>query len=182
MAIGEISAQYWYTGKGPVDAKQLVKTYDQLLDENTWLSDSGSKTAYNGLFVAVWLDKGEDGKLSGRNGLYVLFDPDCTSTLKNPDVTDESNWHKLCSLDDLTSVTEELSNIKNDIEELKKQSREVITYAEYSQLPTVGEADKLYIVIDKKCTYAYTEIDGYIPLGSSDSSIDISEINGGNAE
>lgn len=89
MAIN-ISTQYKYTGKGPVDAKQLVKTYNDLINKNTWTVNSNN-IAYNGMIVAVWLDKDD----ATKNGIYYLYDPECTSTLKNPDVTNSNNWHQL---------------------------------------------------------------------------------------
>ena len=96
MAIIPSSNQYKFTGKGPVDSKTLVKTYANLLTENTW-QENGANIAYNGMIVAVWLNK-ED---TTKNGIYFLFDPECTSTLKNPDVTNEANWHKLADADGL---------------------------------------------------------------------------------
>lgn len=109
MAL-DISTQYRYSGKGPFDAKQLVKTYADLISEATWLSDSGSNTAYNGMIVAVWLDKNEDKTLSNRNGIYLLFDPNCTSTIKKPDVTKEANWHKLADASALSDVVASIEN------------------------------------------------------------------------
>lgn len=109
MAFAEISGQYKYTGKGPVDAKSLVKTYADLLNEATWLSKSGSNIAYNGMIVAVWLNKDDPSK----NGIYFLFDPACTTTIKNPDVTVEGNWHKLCELSDLSSLEDRISELES---------------------------------------------------------------------
>lgn len=87
MAL-EISNQYLYTGRGPFDAKSLVKTYAELLLEETWLSDAGKSTAYNGMIVSVWLD-------TTKNGIYYLHDSLITNTFKAPDVTKEKNWHKI---------------------------------------------------------------------------------------
>ena len=67
MAL-EISNQYLYTGRGPFDTKSLVKTYAQLLSQQTWHSTADKVTAYNGMIVAVWLNK-ED---TTKNGIYFL--------------------------------------------------------------------------------------------------------------
>lgn len=84
----DISTQYRYSGKGPFDAKSLVKTYAELLDSTTWTVD-GTLVAYNGMIVSVWLDTAEN------NGVYYLHDSTVTTTLGKPDVENSANWHKL---------------------------------------------------------------------------------------
>ena len=100
MAL-EISNQYLYTGRGPFDAKALVKTYAELLSKETWSSENNKITAYNGMVVAVWLNQEDPSK----NGVYYLYDNSVTSTFKAPDVTNATNWHKVAMLDDLTALT-----------------------------------------------------------------------------
>ena len=39
MAVIKTTNQQFYTGKGPVDYKALVKTYNELLNEATWTQD-----------------------------------------------------------------------------------------------------------------------------------------------
>ena len=89
MAIS-ISNQYKYTGRGPLDAKSLVKDYASLLNKSNWTADgteNGNIIAYNGMITAVWLNKDDTTK----NGVYILFDPLVTTALKKPDVTNETN-------------------------------------------------------------------------------------------
>lgn len=99
MALINISNQYRYTGRGPFDAKALVRTFADLLNTETWkiVNASGNKisSAYNGMIVAVWSNT-ED---TTKNGIYFLYDPSVTSILKSPDVTKETNWHRLVSSD-----------------------------------------------------------------------------------
>ena len=104
MAVIKISNQYKYGGRGPFDAKALVKTYDNLLSESTWTVD-GELTAYNGMITAVWLNKDDTSK----NGIYFLYDPSVTTALKKPDVTNEDNWHKFAEVSDLTAMAEQLT-------------------------------------------------------------------------
>lgn len=106
--------QYKYSGKGPLDAKELVKTYAELLNPDTWLI-SGKTTAYNGMVTSVWLNK-ED---TTKNGVYFLFDPAVTSALKTPDVTNESNWHKLMELSDISEFTNRLTTIESELTGVK---------------------------------------------------------------
>jgi hypothetical protein len=106
MALIESSNQYKHTGKGPLDKKALVATYAELLTWDTWVTNSGSKTAYNTMIVGVWANKEDPSK----NGIYYLFDPACTSTIKNPDVTNAKNWHKIAEATDLGANFEELAS------------------------------------------------------------------------
>lgn len=174
MAIIPSSNQYKFTGKGPVDSKTLVKTYANLLTENTWQED-GANIAYNGMIVAVWLNKDDTAK----NGIYFLFDPECTSTLKNPDVTNEANWHKLADADGLV---DKLSLIDERLTALEEKESDVVTYGYRSGFPTTGEANKLYVAADEGKSYIWFDND-YLPVGggaSSDSEYEI--IYGGSAE
>lgn len=174
MAIIPSSNQYKFTGKGPVDSKTLVKTYANLLAENTWQED-GANIAYNGMIVAVWLNKDDTAK----NGIYFLFDPECTSTLKNPDVTNEANWHKLADADGLV---DKLSLIDDRLTALEEKESDVVTYGYRSGFPTTGEANKLYVAADEGKSYIWFDND-YLPVSggaSSDSEYDI--IYGGSAE
>ena len=174
MAIIPSSNQYKFTGKGPVDSKTLVKTYANLLTENTWQED-GANIAYNGMIVAVWLNKDDTAK----NGIYFLFDPECTSTLKNPDVTNEANWHKLADADGLV---DKLSLIDDRLTALEEKESDVVTYGYRSGFPTTGEVNKLYVAADEGKSYIWFDND-YLPVSggaSSDSEYDI--IYGGSAE
>jgi hypothetical protein len=111
MAVITSSNQYKYTGRGPLDTKALVKTFDELIDINTWLSDYSVLVAYNGMVTSVWKDSD-----SSKNGVYVLHDPLVTSVLQAPDVTNPDNWHKIAEVSDLASFVEKLSLFESKIE------------------------------------------------------------------
>ena len=104
MAILFDSNQYKYSKRGPIDAKALVKTYTDLLDQSTWINNNNEVIAYNGMVTAVWLDKTD----STKNGIYFLFDPSVSSAIKVPNVADEANWHKLVDVSDLASINAKL--------------------------------------------------------------------------
>lgn len=114
MAVLPINDQYKYTGRGPFDAKALVKTYTELLDINTWTAND-NLVAYNGMITAVWLNK-ED---TSKNGIYFLFDASVTTALKKPDVTNEANWHRFAELSDLAALTEQLSTMSTELSGIK---------------------------------------------------------------
>ena len=176
MAL-DISTQYRYSGKGPFDAKQLVKTYADLINETTWQSDSGSMIAYNGMIVAVWLDKNEDKTLSDRNGIYFLFDPACTTTIKKPNVTDDANWHKLADVD---CLVDKLTAIDDRLTALEEKESDVITFGYRSGFPAVGEANKLYIAADEGKSYVWFN-DDYLPVSGGGSYEEPEVIYGGDS-
>ena len=122
MAILPISDQYKYSKRGPFDAKALVKTYADLLSLNTW-TINGTVAAYNGMVTAVWLDK-ED---TSKNGIYFLHDPAVTGALKFPDVSNEANWHKLASIENLSGLVDQIASIQTDLETFQSESRNWIT-------------------------------------------------------
>lgn len=117
MAVMVKKDQLLYSGKGPLDPKSLVKTYSELLDVNTWtktIDDVDTFIAYNGMIVAVWLNKDDTSK----NGLYYLFDPTVTSTLKRPDVTNESYWHLLVTNTEVLDLITRLSSVETELVEI----------------------------------------------------------------
>lgn len=66
--------------------------------------------------------------------------------------------------------------------ESRTPEQEVITFAEYSQFPTIGAANILYIALDKNASYIYNS-DRYICVGTSEvGPIEIEIINGGSAK
>ena len=183
MAISQLELQYRYSGKGPVDAKSLVKTYRSLLLPDTWYNDGGKVTAYNGMIVAVWLDPD-----AAKNGLYLLHDPAVTSILKTPDITSTANWHKLADMSELSAFTAKLSELESDLKSIEdklsalEDDSDVITYGYRSGFPVVGEANKLYIAADEGKSYVW--FDGnYLSVGGTDGGYEEPDvINGGTAD
>ena len=178
MAVLFDSNQYKYTGKGPLDAKALVKTYAELLLEKTWLVN-GQVAAYNGMITAVWLNKDDTSK----NGIYFLHDAAVTSALKTPDITKEANWHKLGGLSDLpglaeqvSAIQEELNQIKDDIEDL--QDAATVVKESRSMFPETGIPGRLYIATKEAMTYVWHNND-YLPVGDGGDNDEIQIISGG---
>lgn len=153
-----INEQYLYTGRGPFDAKALVKTYTDLLSLNTWMLDD-VLVAYNGMITAVWLNKADTSK----NGIYFLFDPSVTTALKKPDVTNEANWHKLADADGLL---DKLTAINNRLTILENKESDVVTYGYRSGFPATGVENKLYVAADENKTYIWHN-DEYRVVGGS---------------
>lgn len=117
MAIMNKADQLRYTGKGPLDAKSLVKTYADLLNIDTWtatVNGAAAFVAYNGMIVAVWLNKDDTSK----NGIYFLFDPAANSAVKKPDIANEANWHKLAEISNFTDFAARLSTIETNVSDI----------------------------------------------------------------
>lgn len=143
MAIVSTTTQYSYTGAKPLDSKALVQTYAKLLSTDTWTSE-GKNIAYNGMITAVWLDKetvNGESKLSNKNGVYLLYDPNVTSTRgQEPDVTHAANWHKFAALSDIPDMTAKFSAMEVELTGIK------------TRLATL-EADKVVIRRDNEYNY-----------------------------
>lgn len=155
MAIQYRSDQQIYTGRGPLDAKSLVKTYAELLSIDTWTKD-GTLVAYNGMLVAVWLDKDENKNLSSNNGVYYLFDPAVTSAVKKPDVTNVNNWYKISDNADISSLEARVAALET--------KETICTYGYRNIFPEKGEAGIMYIAVDEKKSYIWFN-DAYLPIG-----------------
>jgi hypothetical protein len=124
---------------------------------------------------------------TSKNGIYFLLDPEVTSPLKTPDVTVEANWHKLCEIDTLTELTEQLKTINaklielsSDIERLDNKA-EILAVVDRATFPPVGKPNVLYVDVSKNKTYIWFEND-YIPASGGAESVAYSMICGGNAE
>jgi hypothetical protein len=188
MAIVNTTTQYSYTGPKPLDSKALVQTYAKLLSTATWTVD-GKNIAYNGMITAVWLDKETvdgESKLSDKNGIYFLHDPNVTSTRNpDPDVTNEANWHRLGGIDNLpgladqvASIQAELEALQSDVSELQESATEVVEL--FEQLPETGKAGKLYVVTEDATTYVWHN-GKYLLVGDGADENDIQIIHGGSA-
>ena len=106
--IALLSSQYAYDGTGPFDAKMLVTTFSELTTEATWKNSNGDNLAYNGMIVAVWRERNENAY---KNGIYFLHDG---TTKRNPDVTNETNWHKIAANADIGEVLNKIGNVEAD--------------------------------------------------------------------
>lgn len=175
--------QQLYLGRGPLDAKSLVKTYADLFSESTWTKD-GTLVAYNGMIVAVWLNK-ED---TTKNGVYFLLDPLVTTAIKKPDFTKETNWHKIVELSEISVLSTRLADLDSELAELDarltalEEDSDVITYGYRSGFPTVGEPGRLYVAADEGKSYVWFN-DEYLPISSSTSEYEEPEvIYGGSAD
>lgn len=187
MSIMNKSDQYLHTGRAPIDAKSLVKTYADLTSINTWNVDvKGVNTfvAYNGMITAVYLDRDENKNLTDKNGIYFLFDSSANTGAKKPDVTNEENWHKLGGINDLPGLAEqvstiqaELEDVKADVDKLQDSATEII-----ETLPTEGIEGKIYVVTSEAKTYVWHGGE-FLPVGdgAGDSAIEIQIIHGGSA-
>lgn len=172
MAI-KISNQYSYVGKGPFDAKSLVKTYAELKEPTTWTIDN-TFIAYNGMIVAVWLDKDD----STRNGIYYLFDSAVTSTRQSPNVADDANWHKISETVDLSAIESTLADHETRIAALEDEEK-LHTYGYRKGFPTTGQTGHMYVAVDEQKTYVWFN-DDYVPLGGDTTEPEI--IYGGSAD
>lgn len=160
MAIMNKSDQLRYTGKGPLDAKSLIKTYAELLNISTWttsINGTDAFVAYNGMIVAVWLNKEDVSK----NGIYFLYDPAVTSAIKKPDVENAANWHKLAELSDVNNFAARLTALEDD--------HDIITYGYREGFPSEGCEGKLYVAADKKKSYVWFNGE-YLPIGGEGTS------------
>ena len=127
MATIVSTNNYKYTGKGPLDAKSLVKTYDQLLKLATWTytdpeTAKESFIAYNGMMVAVWLD--ED---TSKNGIYFLHDPAVTNITKKPTITNPANWHKMGGLGGLPGLEAQIAELTATLEANNESVESLVT-------------------------------------------------------
>jgi hypothetical protein len=175
--------QYLYTGRGPLDPKSLVSTYAQLVDAATW-TEGSSIVAYNGMLVAVWCNTADTTK----NGIYLLHDSAVKNKFKAPDVTSESNWHKLAELSDISALTAQLSDLSSELTSIDarltalEEESDVITYGYRSGFPVEGEEGKLYVAADEKKSYVWFAGEYLLVSGSSSDYVEPDVIYGGSAD
>lgn len=176
-----VTTNYEVQVRKPFDARMLVPSYDDLLLKDNWVKAGTTQgVAYNGMIVAV-----ANTTDITYNGLYFLFDPNCTTALKSPDVTNSANWIKVGETSDisdfatrLTTMETELDSIKDRLDALETNS-DVETYGYRSGFPTTGETNKLYVAADEGKTYIWFN-EEYLPVGGSADEPDV--ICGGTAD
>lgn len=158
-----VNSSYESTIAKPFDARTLVPTYEDLKDQNNWLSSTGARICYNGMLVAV-----ANTTNTTNNGLYMLFD---ASSPRKPDVSKDENWIKVGETSDigdfttrLTTIETELDSIKDRLDALEAEGSDVVTYGYRSGFPVPGEANKLYVAADEQKTYIWFN-DQYMSVG-----------------
>lgn len=175
-------SNYEVSTKKPLDARSLVKTYDDLLNINNWVNANGNPIVYNGMIVAVWLNTADISK----NGIYFLHDSSVTSAKGTPDVTKETNWHKIGGIealpsiaDQVTTLQSELETIKSDVDDLQDSATVVVNLK--AELPKIGTSGKIYVVTEEAMTYVWYNND-YLPVGDGGAvTEEIQIIHGGSA-
>lgn len=174
---------YEVSVKKPLDARSIVKTYDDLLNIDNWVNASGSPIVYNGMLVAVWLNLDDTSK----NGVYFLHDSAVINAKGTPDVTKAENWHKLGEVSDLDGLAEQIASVQAELEEVKKDVEELqdsatVVRENRSDFPDVGDSGRLYIATAEAKTYVWVNND-YLPVGdgTGDDTVDIQVIHGGSA-
>ena len=176
-----LDTNYDLSIRKPLDARSLVPAYESLTLKSNWLNDAGKIIAYNGMIVAV-----ANTDDASKNGLYFLFDPDCTSKLKSPDVENVANWIKVGETSDigdfttrLTKIETELDSIKDRLDALEEKGSDVETWGYRALFPETGEANKLYVAADEGKTYIWFN-DEYMSVGGDSEQPEI--IFGGTAD
>ena len=161
MAIQYRADQQLYKGRGPLDSKALVKTYADLLNLETW-TEEGTLIAYNGMIVAVWLDKVD----ANNNGIYYLYDTTVTTAIKKPDPTIADNWHKISGDVDLSGIQSLIEDLTDRVDALEQEDK-LHTYGYRKDFPQAGKDGHMYVAIDEKKTYVWANNE-YIPVGGSE--------------
>ncbi len=179
------SNQYKYSGRGPLDAKALVKTYIELLKPETWLVEMDGVTkscVYNGMITAVWGDSD-----NSKNGVYFLHDSNIKTAgaQKNLNVELESNWHRLGDIDALNGLSEQIAIIQKELETVKSeidvlQDSATVVVDVKDKLPRPGAPGKIYVVTEEAMTYVWYN-DDYLPVGDGADNEEIQIIHGGGA-
>lgn len=162
--MANITTNYLYTGKGPFDAKMLVSTYADLYAEGTFPSGS----AYNGMLVAVGLNKDD----SSKNGVYYLYDATCTTKFKSPVTTLEANWHKLVNLSEFNSIKERIEALEAKGETptgITEEELNAAIEALRTEITNAGylTADDIANKADADHTHNIEDIEGYEPIDTS---------------
>lgn len=174
-------SNYEVSIKKPLDARSLVKTYNDLLNKDNWVNANGGPIVYNGMIVAVWLNTDDPSK----NGVYFLHDSSVTNAKGTPDVTKESNWHRLGGIDNLPGLADQIASIQTSLEQLQNEVGELQDSATevvelFEQLPEAGKTGKLYVVTEDATTYVWHN-GKYLLVGDGADETDIQIIHGGSA-
>ena len=176
------SSNYEASISKPMDARMLVPSYEDLLDNNNWITSKETPCCFNGMLVAV-----ANTKDTSKNGLYMLFDG---TNARKPDVTVETNWIKIGETSDISDFVSRIQTIESSIaeitsditaldarvSELERLHNEdnVERFGYRNMFPAVGVLNRIYIANDEKRTYIYTT-EGYIHIADQFDTIDHDE-------
>lgn len=109
---GRLGATYNVTNYTPLDTRQLVPTFNDLLLAETWTVD-GLDYTYNGMFVVVGTDDAD------KNGIYRLFDANNPGADDAPNYKLASSWHKVAEVSDLDNIKEAAAAITSRVTTLE---------------------------------------------------------------
>lgn len=141
-----IDTNYDISVRKPFDARTLVPSYADLTNRDNWTIDN-KIIAFNGLVVSV-----ADAADTTKNGMYFLFDPNCTTTIKSPDVTKEENWHKLSENSDINKILEELQLIDTTL-----NGSDGLAVKVEDSITAIDEIKSSYVKAEDLTPYAKTE-------------------------
>lgn len=158
--IFDFSANYEPLYAAPLDARTVVDLKSDLIAESTWNVNDGANYLFNGLLVCVSKDTDDN------NGLYILLD----ATKFNL----EESWRKVADI-------KQIEQLNKRIDEIVVGVGGAIQVKTISELPSVGEKNGIYFVIDENATYRWDDEElKYFCVGRDYKDIDV--INGGNAD
>lgn len=146
---------------GPFDARMLVQLKSDLTDKKTWAQTDGGVWTYAGMIVAVAADTPEN------NGVYMLLAKDYSI---------ESNWRKFADIIDIEDLQRQIDSI-----ELTGGGSLDVEVETEAELPATGDENTTYYVKNDKSIQRWDEeAQDYISYGGAPA-VDITIINGGNA-
>lgn len=124
---------------GPLDTRQLVPKYEDLTNTDNWTVNK-EDISFNGMIVAVGAD-------ADKGGIYFLFDKSKLDESDYPDASNEANWYKLATVDEVNSVSSTIELLSKRIEEVSNGilTADAINNLIVNQIPTIqDEFDKRY--------------------------------------
>lgn len=134
--IFDFSANYEPTYSAPLDARTVVDLKSDLIAQATWDVGDGSSYLFNGLLVCVTKDTVDN------NGLYILLDAAKFNA--------ESSWQKLADI-------QQIEKLNRRIDEIVVGVGGAVQVTTLSALPSKGEVNGIYFVIDENATYRWDE-------------------------
>lgn len=158
--IFDFSANYEPLYAAPLDARTVVDLKSDLIAESTWNVNDGANYLFNGLLVCVSKDTDDN------NGLYILLDVTKFNL--------EESWRKIADI-------KQIEQLNKRIDEIVVGAGGAMQVKTISELPSVGEKNGIYFVIDENATYRWDDEElKYFCVGRDYKDIDV--INGGNAD